>query len=173
MQSRSAVRSAVSRMIFPFFHCVHVDAGLRGADIYGRAYVLRHVQGLGNAFDQGIVAGAKALLHQSGVAAQEIDAGALGGSFQGFGHFYRILGLMGGGDQGDGSHRDPLMDDRDSILLADVLAGFHQIARIAADFVVNMVAGAFYAAANAVQQGNPHGNGTYVQVFIINHGDSF
>ena len=80
---------------------------------------------------------------------------------------------MGCGNQGDGSHRDSLVDDRDTVLFADILAGFYQVASIAADFIVNMVTGAVHAAADAVQQGNSHGNGTYVQVLIIDHGDGF
>ena len=52
-------------------------------------------------------------------------------------------------------------------------AGLDEVLGAAADFVVNLVARLVNILINAVEQRNTHGDGSHVQVFVVNHIDSF
>ena len=54
-----------------------------------------------------------------------------------------------------------------------MIAGLYEISGIAADFIINFIARGRYIAISAIQQGNPHGDGTYIQIFIVDHIDRF
>ena len=154
-------------------HGVHVDARLGGAHIHGGAHQFRFVQGLGDALDQGVVTRAKALVDQGGVAADEVDAHRLGSPVQGLGKVDGGCRRAGPGDHGNGGDGDALVDDGDAILPGDVLAGLHQVLGIAADLIVDLLSGLVHIGVDAVQQGDAHGDGAHVQVFVVDHMDRF
>ena len=156
-----------------FGNCVHVDTGLGRTDVYRGADEIGAVQCLGNALDQGIISGAEALVYQCGITADEVYAHRLGGTVQRQRKTNRINAGVSACDHGNGGDGDPLVNNRDSVLFADVLAGFYQILSIAADLVVNFVTGPVCVRVNAVQQRNTHGDGSHVQVFVVDHIDGF
>ena len=75
------------------------------------------------------------------------------------------------GNHGDGGDGDALVDNGDAVLPGDVLAGFHQVLGVAADFVVDLLAGLVHIGVDAVQQGDAHGDGADIQVLVVNHVD--
>ena len=122
--------------------------------------------------DEGLVPGGEPLVDQGGIAADEVDAHLLGGPLQGQSVTYRIP--AGGGSQhGDGGHRDPLVDDGDAVFRLQLFAGAHQVLGAADDLLVDLLAGALDLPVRAVQQGDAHGDGTDVQVFVLDHPDGF
>ena len=83
MQSRSAVRyGGFLDDVTHFLYGIHVDAGLCGADIDGGANEFRFRKCFRDAFNQSVIAGGKALMHQCGIAADEVDADGLCGAVQ-------------------------------------------------------------------------------------------
>ena len=80
-------------------------------------------------------------------------------------------GGAGPGNHGDGGDGDALVDNGDAVLPGDVLAGFHQVLGVAADFVVDLLAGLVHIGVDAVQQGDAHGDGADIQVLVVNHVD--
>ena len=64
------------------FDGVHVDAGLGGADIDGRADDVGLAQRLGQRADQQLLGGGHGLRHQCGIAADQVDADFLGGTIE-------------------------------------------------------------------------------------------
>ena len=89
-------------------------------------------------------------MDQSGIAADKVDPNSVGGPVQSLGEVYRGSGGAGPGDHGDGGDRDPLVDNGNAVLLADILAGFHQIFSVAADFVIDFLGGPVYVGVDAV-----------------------
>ena len=152
-------------------HGVHVDAGLGAAHVDAGADQLRACQRLGNGGDEPPVAGGKALLHQGGVAADEVDAAGLGGAVQRQGQGDEVLAFAGRAGDGDGRDGDALVDDGDAELALDIAAGLDQLFGAGADLVVDLVAAAAHVLVGAVQQGDAHGDGADVQVLLVHHGD--
>ena len=70
-----------------------------------------------------------------------------------------------------GSHGDALVDDGDAVLTADLLAGLHKVFRVPADLVVDLLRGFFHIGIDAVQQGNSHGDGAHIKIFVVDHVD--
>ena len=144
------------------FHGVHVDARLGGAYVYRGAHQFGLVQCLRDALDQSVVSGAKALVDQSGVAADEVDAHGVSGFVQGLGEADGGRGGACSGDHGDGGDGDPLVDDGNAVLPGNVLAGLYQILGIAADLVIDLLGCPVRIGIDAVQQGDAHGDGADV-----------
>ena len=150
-------------------HRVHVDACLGGAHVDAGAHQVGGGQGLGDGGDEFPVRLGHPLLHQGGEAADEVDAGGLGRSVQSGGEGGVVVRLRGGGHQGDGGHRDALVDDGDAELLLNGLAGGHQLLGVPGDFIVNGAAGLLGVAAGAGQQGDSHGDGAHIQMLLVDH----
>ena len=108
-----------------FRHGVHIDARLGGADIHAGAHPLGGRHGLGDGADQLPVPRGAALLHQSGKAADEVDAAGDRRRVQGFGDFHIGIRLTGAGHNGDGRDGNSFVDDGNTKFLLDVLADLH------------------------------------------------
>ena len=96
-----------------------------------------------------------------------------GGPVQRCGKTHRGSSGTGAGHHSDGSHGDALVDDGDAVLTADLLAGLHKVFRVPADLVVDLLRGFFHIGIDAVQQGNSHGDGAHIKIFVVDHVDCF
>ena len=67
---------------------------------------------------------------------------------------------------GDG---DAFVDDGDAELPLNGLAGGHQVLGPAGDLVIDLLTGGLWIGIGAVQQGDAHGNGTHVQMLLVDH----
>ena len=152
---------------------VHVQACLGGTDVDRAADDVRLGQSAGDGLDQAFVARRKALVHQGRVAAHKVDAHLFAGSVQCLGKIHGVRVRAGTQQHGNGGHADPLVDDGDAILGADVLHRRHQIGRLGGDLIVNFLAGLFGIRVDAVQQADAHGNGAHVQIILRKHLDGF
>ena len=92
---------------------------------------------------------------------------------EGVGEFYDSFALAGSRDHADRCDGDPFVDDRDSVLLFDVLACLYEILGAAADFVINLCARLVDVLVNAVEKRDTHGDSSHVKVLVIDHIDSF
>ena len=152
-------------------HSIHVDARLGAAHVDAGAHQLRLGQRLRNGSQQQLVALAEALLHQSGVPADKVDAAGVGRPIQCHGEGHVVLGVAAPRHQRHGRHGDALVDDGDTELALDVLTGAYQLLRAAADLVINFPAAAIRVLADAVQQGDAHSDGADVQMLLVDHVD--
>ena len=152
-------------------HGVHVDARLGGAHIDAGADDIRLRQCLWNGPQQQLVAVGKALLHQRRVAADEVHAAGLGGPVHGVGKGNVVLRVAAAGHQRHGGHGDALVDDGNTELPLNLLARPHQMLRPTADLVIDFLAAALGILADAVQQGDTHGDGADIQMALIDHVD--
>ena len=118
-----------------------------------------------------LVAFAEALLHQRGIAAQKVHAAGLARPVKGQGEGDVVLRVAAARHQRHGGDGDALVDDGDTEFAFDIPARLHQLFRPAADFVVNFVAAALGILADAVQQGDAHGDGADVQMLLVDHVD--
>ena len=152
-------------------HRVHVDAGPRAAHVDAGAHQIGLGQRLGDGAQQQLVAFAEALLHQRGIAAQKVHAAGLARPVKGQGEGNVILRVAAARHQRHGGDGDALVDDGDAEFAFDIPARLHQLFRTAADFVVNFVTAALGILADAVQQGDAHGDGADVQMLLVDHVD--
>ena len=160
------------------FHClphephgVHVDARSGGTHIDRGADVLGAGQGFRNGCDELPIAIGHALLHQGRVAADEVDAAGLGRPIHGLGEGDVIRGIAGRRHQSHGGDGNALIDDGDAEFQLDLFAGGHQTFGVAADLVIDLPAGFHRIAVAAGEQGDAHGDGTDVQVLLVDHVD--
>ena len=151
------------------FYGVHIDSGFGRADVDRRADKLGFAESLRNTLDQRIVSACKALLNQRGVAADKVYAELLCRLVKGFGEFYNVLALAGRGYHSNWSDRNSLVDDRYSVFVFDILAGFYKILCRAANLVVYLLASLVYILVHAVEQRNTHCDGPDVKVFVVDH----
>ena len=152
-------------------HRVHVDAGLGAAHVDAGAHQIGLGQRLGDGAQQQLVAFAEALLHQRGIAAQKVHAAGLARPVEGQGEGNVILRVAAARHQRHGGDGDALVDDGDTEFAFDIPARLHQLFRTAADLVVNFVTAALGILADAVQQGDAHGDGADVQMLLVDHVD--
>ena len=160
------------------FHClphephgVHVDARSGGTHVDRGADVLGAGQGFRNGGDELPIAIGHALLHQGGVAADEVDAAGLGRPIHGLCKGDVIRGVAGRRHQSHGGDGNALIDDGDAEFQLDLFAGGHQTFGVAADLVIDLSAGFHRIAVAAGEQGDAHGDGTDVQVLLVDHVD--
>ena len=109
------------------------------------------------------------LLHQGGEAADEVDPRGLGGVVHGHGEGDVAARLRRPGHQGHGGDGDAFVDDGDAELPLNGLAGGHQVLGPAGDLVIDLLTGGLWIGIGAVQQGDAHGNGTHVQMLLVDH----
>ena len=112
-------------------------------------------------------------MYQCAVTADEIDTCGVCRSIQRLCKSNRILALAGSGNQSDWCNGDSLVDNRNTVLLADILAGLHQIACIAANLIIDFITSLVDVRIHAVKQGNTHRDGTDVQILVFDHIDRF
>ena len=152
---------------------VHIDAGFGGTDVDAGADQVGFGQRTGNAFDQTHIAGGKALMHQSTVTADKVDADRLGSGIQRFGKPHGVGVRCSAQQHGDGRYADALVDNGNAIVRADLVDNGNQVPRQTGDFVIDFLTGFFAIGINAVQQADAHGNGTHIKVFCGQHLDGF
>ena len=152
-------------------HGVHINARLRRADVHARADEIRLGQRLRNGAQEQFVALGKALLHECGIAADEVHTAGLGCTVERLCKGNIVLCLAAPGDEGDRRHGDALVDDRDAKLTLDVFARFHEVFGAGADLVVNLVAAALRILTHTVEQGDAHRDGADVKVLLVDHVD--
>ena len=150
-------------------HSIHIDAGLGGTHIYRGTHQIGICQRLGNRADQIFICLRHPLLHQSGVTANKIDAASLGCPVQGKGKRQIVPGIAGAGYQSHRRHGNALIDDGNTKLPLNILAGFYQLFCITGDFVIDLIAGLLRIGVAAAQQRNTHGNGPDIQMLLIDH----
>ena len=152
-------------------HGVHIDTGLRRADVDARTHDIRLRQRLRNCAQQLFIARCKALLHERGEAADEVHAAGLRRLVhrQRKGHI--VLRLAASGDERHRCHGDALVDDRDTELALDGLAGFDEVFGLMTNFIVNFLAAATRILARAVQKRNAHRDRADVQMLLVDHVD--
>ena len=156
-----------------FFHSVHVQPGLCRTNIDRRTDKFRLAQGFGNTVNQSEIPGAKAFMYQSRIPAHKVHARGPGCSIQSFCVTNRIYLWGSSGDHSNGGDGNAFMNNRNTVFTADIFAGFHQVLGTTADFVINFLASFFCIRVDTVEQRNPHGNRTYVQIFVVDHADCF
>ena len=152
-----------------FRNGIHVDARLGGADVHAGAHPLGGSHGLGDGADQLPVSRGAALLHQSGKAADEVDAAGDRRRVQRFRDLHIGICLAGTGHDGDGRNGNPLVDNGNSEFLLDVLADLHQVFGAAGDLPINLIAAGLQIRVAAVQQTDAHGDGSDVQMPLVDH----
>ena len=57
----------------------------------------------------------------------------------------------------------------DSILLRNILSGFHQVFRQTCDFIINLPAKRVHIRIHAIQQVDTHRNGTHIKILLLDH----
>ena len=82
-----------------------------------------------------------------------------------------IGGVAGRRHQSHGGDGDALVDDGDAKFQLDLFTGGHQTFGVAADLVIDLPAGFHRVAVAAGEQGDAHGDGTDVQVLLVDHVD--
>ena len=65
------------------------------------------------------------------------------------------------------------MNNRDTVFFFDIFAGFHEVFCVSCDFIINIFAGFFCGTVRAVEQGDTHGNGSDIEMFLADHIDCF
>ncbi len=151
---------------------IHVDARFRGTDVDAGADVVRDGQRFGDGADEGFIARCEAFLDEGRVAAEVVGAHFFRGALQGQGVLDRVSAARGE-DHGNGRDGDPLVDDGDAVLPLDVFPGPDEVRRLADDLLVDAVAGPVDVRVGAVEQGNAHGDGSDVEVLLVDHVDRF
>ena len=148
-------------------HRVHVNARARGTHVDGGTQVFGCAERLGNGFNQPPVGRGDALMHQRGIAADEIHASFPRGLVQRLRDFGRMADRAG--NQRDRRHGDALVHDRHAEFRFNGAAHLHQVFRLAGDAVVHAHAQRALVVAHTGQQGNAHGDGAHVQLLVIDH----
>ena len=133
-------------------HGIHIDACLCGAHIYTGADKVCLGQSLRNGTQQQLISLGKTLLHQSGKAADKIDAAFLCRAIHCQGKRYIIRGAAAAGHKCHGGNGDSLVYDGDAKLAFYCFTCFDKVFRFTGDFIINFIAAALGVFADAVQQ---------------------
>ena len=153
------------------FDRVHVDAGLGGTDVHGRADDVGLGKGLRQGADEQLLGRGHGLGDECGVAADQVDADFLGCLVKRVGDLDEVLACLAGAgtDQRDRGDGDALVDDRDAVVAFDGLAGGNEVLGIGSDLAVDVVAGLVDIVRGAVEQRDAHGDGADVELLLLDH----
>ena len=169
-----AVGGQLAGLLHGFAHQldgIHVQARLGGTDIHRAAHDVGFSQCAGDGLDQAAVTGREALVHKGGVAAHKVHAHLLACGIQCLGKVHGVCIGAGTQQHGNGGDADPLVDDGNAVLGADMLHGGHQIGCLGGDLIVDFFAGLLRVRINAVQQADAHGDRAHVQIVLREHLD--
>ena len=147
---------------------IHVDAGLGAADIDRGTDELCFGKSLRDRGYQRLVAGGKAFLGQGGVTADEVDADGAGSLIQCSG----ILDRIAAGDAGQHSDRRngyPFVDNGNAVFFFDGFSYGYQVSCLADDLFIDLFTCFVDVCIGTVQQGDAHGGGADVQIFVLDH----
>ena len=170
MPSRSAVRSA-AQPDRPAHqrHGVHVDAGGRRGHVDRGADAPGARERLGDRLDQRAVAVREALLDEGGKPAEEVAAQLAGDLVETLGDRAHLLGGEAAGGDRDRADRDPLVDDRDAVAQADLVADLDQVAGEAGDLGAHALDEPPGVLARAVEEADAERHGAHVEVLAAEH----
>ena len=152
-------------------HGVHVDARPGGRHVDRRAHAPGAADGFGDGLDERRVAARHALLDHAAEAADEIDADLFGGGVERVRHLHVGGGVVAAHHMSDGRQRHPAIDDRDAVLLLDLVRYAHQAAGVLHDLRVDALRGAAWVAFRAVEERDAHGDRPDVEVLGPDHVD--
>ena len=152
-------------------HRIHIDTGLRRADVDARTHDIRLRQRLRNCAQQLFITRRKALLHERREPTDEVHAAGLRGLVHRERKGHIVLRPAASGDERHRCHGDALVDDRDTELALNRFAGFDEVFGLMADFIVNFLAAATRILARAVQKRNAHRDRADVQMLLVDHVD--
>ena len=113
------------------------------------------------------------LLHKGGKAADEVDAKRICRALQGVCDLEIPFGRCCTAYKRDGSNRNALVNDRDAVHFFNVVARYHKLFGTRGDLIIDLITKTVHVLADAVPQGNAHGDGAYVEVFLADHIDGF
>ena len=150
---------------------VHIDTGLRGAEVDAGADDLGFGERLWDRTHQHLIRRGHALLADGRETAEEIDPDRLRSLVKGMGDLHEIRrGLAGtAGRDGDRRDGDTLVDDRHTVLAADLLSCFHKVTRIAGDFLIDVVTEGVDITGRTVEKTDSHGDRTDIEVIMFDH----
>ncbi len=152
---------------------VHIDARLGGAKVYRGAYHIGGSQSLRDGIQQDLVAVGKALFNQGRKAANKVYAYSLGCLVQSLCYRYVGIGFAGFSGNGNRSNGNTFMNNRNTVLGLNVLAGFYQKLSRLGNLVVDIAAELVNIRMSTVTEGNAHGNGADIQLVLRNHAVGF
>ena len=112
-------------------------------------------------------------MDESRVAADEIDPDRLGSAIECPGIHRVVRRVTGCGHHRDRGDGDAFVDDRDTELMADVLARFDEVFRFAADFIIDALTGPFGRIRSAIEQVDPHCDRAHIEVLLTEHAQGF
>jgi hypothetical protein len=118
-------------------HGIHVDACPRAGHIDRRADTLRATNRRRYRLDQGSVTTRETLLHHAAKAADEVDTDLVGGSIEGVSHLNVVGRLLAGHNPTERCDRDAPVDDRNAVLLFNLMCYCNQPARVSDHLVVH------------------------------------
>ena len=152
-------------------NCVHIDAGLCRTHIDRTADTFRAGQCLRNRTNQKLIRLCHSFGNQCGISAQEIDTHFLGCLVQCFCQLDKIIRCLAGcaAHQSRRSDGNTLVYDRDTVLCGDILARFHQIFGQRSNLGIHFFADHINIRIDTIQKTDTHGNGTHIQVLLVNH----
>ena len=102
-------------------------------------------------------------------SASGIDAAGLCRPIQSLGKGDVVLRLAARRHQGNGGDGDAFVHNGDAELCLDLLAGGDQPLCLAADLVIDLAAADLWVRVGAGEEGDAHGNGSDVQMLLIDH----
>ena len=135
--------------------------------------MLRLGQRLRNAADQRQIAGREALLHQRGIAADEVHAHGLRGALERVRKKHGVALGAGRREHRDRRDAQALVYDRNTVFLFNARADGDVVLRDAADLVINFVAGGMDIRVDAIEQGNADRDRADVEMLLLDHADGF
>ena len=128
-----------------------------------------HGESLGNGLDQRICAGNRALLHEGGKTADEVNAECLCGSFQRLCQAHVARGRKCSAHVGDRRHGDALVDNRNAVRMLKLLANANEILCLGGDLVIDLRLQARGIVGDTIEQRDSHRNRTDIEVFLADH----
>ena len=152
-------------------HGVHVDAGFRGAHVHTRAHDVGFGESLRKRSDEQLFGRSHGLVHERRIAAQQVNAHFLARAVKRMGDFHEVFRRFAGrgAHKRDGGHGDALVNDGDAEFTLDGFARGDQIASARRNFGIDAVAEFIHVVARAIEQTDAHGDGTHVELFLLDH----
>ena len=135
--------------------------------------MLRFAQSLGDCFNKLFVAGAEAFLNKCRETAEEVYSAGNSRHFKRFCKLYSVPVIAGGEYHCRGGYGNSFVYDGNPELFFYLFTGCNKILCIAGYLVINSHTHGVNVAVAAVEQGDAHGYGSDIKMFVLNHCDCF
>ena len=155
------------------FYSIHIDTAFGRANAYGRANNVGNCQCFRNRRNQIAVALGIALVHESGKAADEVNANLLACVVQSLCQRYIIVAVAAFANHGNRRYGNTLVDNGHAQLNLDILTGFYQMLCLTANLIINFLRCYLDIRMTAITQADAHGDSTHIQLILGNHARSF